>query len=75
MSFVAELKRRNVFRMAGLYVVGAWLLIQIAETLLPIFLLAMAVLTPVMIRYRRARRADAAAAAAPSTPETPDLES
>ncbi|MCB1552173.1 MAG: hypothetical protein KDJ14_00090 [Xanthomonadales bacterium] len=37
MSFVAELKRRNVFRMAGLYVVGAWLLIQIAETLLPIF--------------------------------------
>jgi TolB-like protein len=33
----AELKRRNVIRMAGLYLVGAWLLIQIAETLLPIF--------------------------------------
>ncbi|MCP5476815.1 MAG: hypothetical protein H7A19_18455 [Rhodanobacteraceae bacterium] len=37
MSLLAELKRRNVFRMAGLYLVGAWLIIQIAETLLPIF--------------------------------------
>ncbi len=37
MNFLAELKRRNVIRMAGLYLVGAWLLIQIAETLLPIF--------------------------------------
>ena len=32
MKFLAELKRRNVIRMAGLYLVGAWLLIQIAET-------------------------------------------
>ena len=37
MSLFAELKRRNVIRMAGLYLVAAWLLIQIAETLLPIF--------------------------------------
>ena len=37
MSFLAELRRRNVIRMAGLYLVGAWLIIQIAETLLPIF--------------------------------------
>ncbi len=37
MSFLAELKRRNVIRMAGLYVVGAWLVVQVAETLLPIF--------------------------------------
>ena len=37
MSFLAELKRRNVIRMAGLYLVGAWLVVQIAETLLPIF--------------------------------------
>ena len=37
MSFFAELKRRNVIRMAGLYLVGAWLIIQIAETLLPAF--------------------------------------
>ncbi len=26
-NFFAELKRRNVIRMAGLYLVGAWLLI------------------------------------------------
>ncbi len=37
MSFVAELKRRNVIRMAGLYLVGAWLVTQVAATLLPVF--------------------------------------
>ncbi len=37
MRVFAELKRRNVVRMAGLYVVGAWLVVQIADTLLPIF--------------------------------------
>ncbi len=37
MSFLAELRRRNVIRVAGLYLVGAWLVVQIAETLLPIF--------------------------------------
>jgi TolB-like protein len=37
LRLLAELKRRNVIRMAGLYLVGAWLLVQIAETLLPIF--------------------------------------
>ena len=37
MSFISELKRRNVIRMAGLYVVGAWLILQVSETLLPIF--------------------------------------
>ncbi len=37
MNFLAELKRRNVFRMAGLYLVGAWLLVQVAATLLPVF--------------------------------------
>ncbi|MEO6065855.1 MAG: hypothetical protein ABIP49_08780, partial [Lysobacterales bacterium] len=36
-NFFAELKRRNVIRMAGLYLVGAWLIVQVAETLLPIF--------------------------------------
>ena len=36
-NFFAELKRRNVFRMAGLYLVGAWLLTQVASTLLPAF--------------------------------------
>ncbi len=37
MRLLAELRRRNVIRMAGLYLVGAWLIVQIAETLLPIF--------------------------------------
>src|SRR5215470_14991549 len=36
-SFFAELKRRNVIRMAGLYLVGAWLLIQVTSTMLPAF--------------------------------------
>ena len=37
MSLVAELQRRNVIRMAGLYLVGAWLLVQVASTLFPAF--------------------------------------
>src|SRR3954447_14129976 len=36
-SFFSELKRRNVIRMAGLYLVGAWLLTQVASTVLPMF--------------------------------------
>ncbi len=36
-GILAELKRRNVIRMAGLYLITAWLLVQVAETLLPIF--------------------------------------
>ncbi len=36
-GFLAELKRRNVIRMAGLYLVGAWLLVQVAGTVLPMF--------------------------------------
>lgn len=35
--FFAELKRRNVIRFAGLYLVGAWLLTQVASTVLPMF--------------------------------------
>jgi adenylate cyclase len=37
LSFFSELKRRNVVRMAGLYLVGAWLLVQVAGTVLPMF--------------------------------------
>jgi len=37
LRFLAELKRRNVIRMAGLYLVGAWLAVQVAATLLPVF--------------------------------------
>ncbi|MFK8053008.1 MAG: tetratricopeptide repeat protein [Woeseiaceae bacterium] len=36
MSFFSELKRRNVIRMAGLYVVGAWLSLQVTELLVDI---------------------------------------
>ncbi|MEM7431745.1 MAG: tetratricopeptide repeat protein [Pseudomonadota bacterium] len=37
MSFFEELKRRNVIRVAIAYVVTAWLLIQVAETIFPLF--------------------------------------
>jgi adenylate cyclase len=36
-SLLGELRRRNVIRMAGLYLVGAWIIVQVSETLLPIF--------------------------------------
>jgi len=31
-SFLGELKRRKVVRMAGLYLLGAWLIVQVAST-------------------------------------------
>ena len=37
MNFLAELRRRNVIRMAGLYLVGAWLIVQVASTIFPAF--------------------------------------
>lgn len=37
MNIISELKRRNVIRMAGLYLVGAWLITQVAGTVLPMF--------------------------------------
>src|SRR5438270_13082444 len=36
-NLFAELKRRNVIRMTGLYLVGAWLGVQVAGTVLPMF--------------------------------------
>jgi hypothetical protein len=36
-TLLAELRRRNVIRMAGLYLVGAWLVTQVAGTVLPMF--------------------------------------
>jgi TolB-like protein len=32
-----ELSKRNVIRMAGLYLIGSWLIIQLAEAVLPLF--------------------------------------
>ena len=37
MSLFTELKRRNVFRVAIAYIVSAWLIIQVAETIFPLF--------------------------------------
>ena len=37
MSLYHELKRRNVFRVGAAYVVVAWLIIQVAETIFPLF--------------------------------------
>jgi len=37
MNLLKELQRRNVIRMAELYLVGAWLITQVAATLLPVF--------------------------------------
>src|SRR5215468_5500459 len=36
-KFLTELKRRNVIRAAGLYLVAAWLIVQVAGTVLPMF--------------------------------------
>jgi serine/threonine-protein kinase len=36
-NFFSELKRRNVVRIAGLYLVGAWLIVQVASTVPPMF--------------------------------------
>jgi len=38
-SFIQELKRRNVFRVAAIYVVVSWLLIQIGDVMFPALLL------------------------------------
>jgi TolB-like protein/Tfp pilus assembly protein PilF len=37
MNLISELNRRNVTRVALLYLIAAWLLIQVAETVLPLF--------------------------------------
>ena len=37
MKLLTELKRRNVFRMAGLYLVAAWLIAQVGSLVLTAF--------------------------------------
>ena len=37
MSFFAELRRRNVIRVGAAYVVTSWLVVQVVETLFPIY--------------------------------------
>jgi hypothetical protein len=36
-TFFAELKRRNVVKVAAAYAAAAWLIAQVAETVLPVF--------------------------------------
>ena len=33
MSFISELKRRNVRRMAALYLIAAWLIMQVTDVI------------------------------------------
>lgn len=49
MSLVAELRRRNVLRFAAAYIAVAWLLIQVVETLFPVFGLSDAAIRAVVI--------------------------
>ncbi len=37
MALFEEIRRRNVHRVALAYVAGAWLIVQVAETMLPVF--------------------------------------
>ncbi|UCC14332.1 MAG: hypothetical protein JSW21_13485 [Gammaproteobacteria bacterium] len=49
MSVFAELKRRNVFRVGAAYVAVSWLIIQVVETLFPVFELSDAAIRVVVI--------------------------
>lgn len=49
MSLFSELKQRNVFRAAAAYVAVSWLLIQVVETLFPVFGLSDAAIRTVVI--------------------------
>ena len=49
MSLFTELKRRNVLRVAAAYVAVSWLLIQVVETLFPVFGLSDAAIRTVVI--------------------------
>jgi len=49
MSFFNELKRRNVIRVATAYIVAVWLIIQVVETLFPVFGLSDAAIRLVVI--------------------------
>jgi len=49
MLLFSELKRRNVFRVAIAYLAGSWLLVQVAETLFPVFGLSDALFRAIII--------------------------
>ncbi len=49
MSLFAELKRRNVIRVAIAYVAVSWLLVQVIETLFPVYGLSDAAIRIVVV--------------------------
>ena len=49
MNLFSELKRRNVLRVVAAYVAVSWLLIQVVETLFPVFGLSDAAIRGVVI--------------------------
>jgi TolB-like protein/Tfp pilus assembly protein PilF len=49
MSFFAELKRRNVFRVGAAYLVVAWLLMQVTDTVVPALHLPSWIVTAVVL--------------------------
>ncbi|MEJ2129769.1 MAG: tetratricopeptide repeat protein [Woeseiaceae bacterium] len=49
MSLIEQIRRRNVHRVALAYVAGGWLIVQVAETLLPAFGLEPEVLRVILI--------------------------
>jgi TolB-like protein/tetratricopeptide (TPR) repeat protein len=51
MGLLSELKRRNVFRVALLYIITGWLVIQVAETILPLFAVPDWVLRAVVLLF------------------------
>jgi hypothetical protein len=55
-SFIQELKRRNVFRVALVYVVVSWLLMQIGDVMFPALLLPEWTPTPTFRKSSQSRR-------------------
>ena len=49
MNFFAELKRRNVFRAAAFYAAAAWLLVQVATQVFPLFHVAEWILRAIVV--------------------------
>lgn len=49
MNLLKELKQRNVLRVAAAYIAVSWLLIQVVETLFPVFGLGDAAIRAVVI--------------------------
>ena len=49
MTIIDQIRRRNVHRVAIAYAAGAWLLVQVAETLIPVFDFDTQILRPFII--------------------------